>query len=187
MRKKKGTAAHVAITCNSTKFSTSASKYFNGTWESTCLKQSTSNCYGCTLGTRTLGTGTCLSAWWLHRHVRPRQRADMAVKPLGSQPASRIPRRAVRGELRTVESQNSLRNRGLSGYCTNGPLFFELPCTRTLRNILHVAVYCTFEQDEIFFSGFDLSTLEVRSVRRSHSGLSGTGRESSWKSKAASG
>ena len=30
-------------------------------------------------------------------------------------------------------------------------------------------------------SGLDLSTLEVRSVRRSHSGLSGTGRGSSWK------
>ena len=28
----------------------------------------------------------------------------------------------------------------------------------------------------LFFSGFDLSTLKVRSVRRSHSGLSGTGR-----------
>ena len=34
----------------------------------------------------------------------------------------------------------------------------------------------------IFISGFDLSTLEVRSVTvcRSHSGLSGTGRGSSW-------
>ena len=41
--------------------------------------------------------------------------------------------------------------------------------------------YCTFEQDEIYFSGFDLSTQEVRSVRRSHSWLSGTGRGSSCK------
>ena len=34
---------------------------------------------------------------------------------------------------------------------------------------------------KFYSSGLDLSTLEVRSVRRSHSGLSGTGRGSSWK------
>ena len=34
---------------------------------------------------------------------------------------------------------------------------------------------------KFYSSGLDLSTLEVRSVRRSHSGLRGTGRGSSWK------
>ena len=36
-------------------------------------------------------------------------------------------------------------------------------------------------RSKFYSSGLDLSTLEVRSVRRSHSGLSGTGRGSSWK------
>ena len=34
---------------------------------------------------------------------------------------------------------------------------------------------------ELIYYGLDLTTLEVRSVRRSHPGLSGTGRGSSWK------
>ena len=36
-------------------------------------------------------------------------------------------------------------------------------------------------KSEFYSSGLDLSTLEVRSERRSHSELSGTGWESSWK------
>ena len=121
----------------STKFSTSASKYFNSTCRSTCLTKYL-KLLRLYLRYSYLGTfrsTTCLTkylkllrlylrySYLRYRHV---SLCLMASSPCPSaaagghggeairQPASsRIPRRAVRGELRTVESQNSLRNRGL--------------------------------------------------------------------------
>ena len=48
---------------------------------------------------------------------------------------------------------------------------------------MYTNVYCTLGKSIFSSSGFDLSTLEVRLVQRSHSGLSGTCRRSSakWK------
>ena len=101
---------------------------------STCLKQSASNCYGCTLGTRTFGTGTCLSLClmasftamsargsvrtWRRSHQAASQQQDSALSRTRGTAYSRIKGIVlliyyIAGTIPLVESQNSLRNRGL--------------------------------------------------------------------------